>query len=330
MKRYANLYSIISSRENISIALHNAKAGKSDYREVKQIMQNPDKVIDEIVYLLETKSYKNAAYIHFKSSEYNKERDIHKLPFYPDRIIQHAVCQVLGPIWDRQYIRNTFACIKGRGIHDGVTRIKHDLKDKEGTTYCLKFDIKKYYPSVNTEILKAIVRKKIKCKDTLWLLDEIIDSHEGLPIGNYTSQHLSNLYLSGFDHFVKENLKALYYYRYCDDIVILSDKKQQLWEWFEIIKDYLGHELDLQIKKNYQVFPVAARGIDFLGYRFFHTHTLLRKSIANKFKKRVCQIKRHAAPAKSNSVRSTYASYAGWMKYANTYNLKQKWLPKSI
>lgn len=328
MKRYNNLFTAITDIENIQLAVYNASRGKAHYREVKQIMKNPDAIAHQISELLVNKSFKNAPYIHFSSMQYGKKREIYKLPFYPDRIIQHAVCQVLEPIWDAQYIRDTFACIKGRGIHDGVQRVKDALSsDPNGTAYCLKIDIKKYYPSVNNSALKAIVRIKIKCKDTLWLLDEIINSHQGLPIGNYTSQHLSNIYLSGFDHFVKEKLKIKHYFRYCDDIVMLSATKTELWNTYKAVESYLDNELKLQIKDNYQVFPVQSRGIDFLGYRFFHKYTLLRKSIATKMKRRVRQISKHAAPHKSKSVRSTLASYSGWMKHANCHNLKMVWMP---
>lgn len=327
MKRFGNLFPKIVALDNIREAFRNASKGKSHYRDVKNFKKDIGGNCRIIRQMLRQQTFKNADYTRFISTQYGKRREISKLPFYPDRIIQHALCQVLEPIWNRQYIRNTFSCIKGKGIHDGVKRVKKALQcDSDNTKYCLKLDVKKYFPSVDNDILKSIVRRKIKCKGTLWLLDEIIDSHPGLPIGNYTSQHLSNLYLSGLDHFIKETLKVKHYFRYCDDLVLLGKRKALLWDAFGAVKAYLNEKLNLRVKGNWQVFPVEARGIDFLGYRFFHGYTLLRKSIAAKFKRRMREIDDHADPSGSRAVQSTIASYLGWMKYANCYNLKQAYL----
>lgn len=329
MKRFGNLFPKICHYGNIKEAFRNASKGKSDYHEVKKFKEDVHGHCDRIRRMLLDKTFQNAEYTRFTSNQYGKERNISKLPFYPDRVIQHALCQVLEPIWNKQYIRDTFSCIKGKGIHDGVRRVKRALRrDAKGTKYCLKLDIKKYFPSVDNDIMKQIVRRKIKCKDTLWLIDEIIDSHPGLPIGNYTSQHLANLYLSGLDHFIKEQLKVRYYFRYCDDLVLLAGRKMLLWDAFDGIRSYLNKKLNLSVKGNWQVFPVEARGIDFLGYRFFHGYTLLRKSIAKKFKRRMREIKDHADPSSSRAVRSTIASYLGWMKYADCHNLKETHLVK--
>lgn len=138
-------------------------------------------------------------------------------------------------------------------------------------------DIRKFYPSINHEILKSIVKKKIKDKSLLKLLFEIIDSADGVPIGNYLSQFFANLYMAYFDHWVKEELKVKYYYRYADDIVLLSDDKNQLRSWVLAIKVYLTNVLELKLKDNYQIYPVESRGIDFVGYVCYHDHTLLRK-----------------------------------------------------
>jgi hypothetical protein len=129
-------------------------------------------------------------------------------------------------------------------------------------------DIEKYSPSIDNEILKNIIRRKIKDVRLLSLLDTIIDSAQGLPIGNYLSQYFANLYLSGLDHYCKEVLRAQYYIRYCDDIVILHQNKDALHKMYEQIEAYMK-QLKLKPKSNWQIFPVAVRGIDFLGYRFF-------------------------------------------------------------
>ena len=223
---------------------------------------------------------------------------------------------VLEPIWMRTLIKDTYSSLKNRGIHKGLKRIKRALIDREGTQYCLKMDVRKFYPSIDHDILKQIIRRKIKDKSVLWLLDEIIDSAAGIPIGNYLSQYFGNIYLSGLDHWLKEQRECKYYFRYCDDIVILHNDKKHLSNLRKEISRYLKTELNLDLKANWQVFPTNKRGIDFLGYRFFHDFTLVRKSIVKNFKKKM---------KKTTSV-ETLASYHGWFLWADTYNLKEKYL----
>jgi len=317
MKRVGNLYSKIVSRENIELAYINAKKRKSHYNDVKMIDKDSVKYLDQIEKMLLEKTYRTSPYIVIKRNDYGKERIIHKLPFFPDRIVHHAICQVLSPIWYKGYIRDTYACIKGRGIHDGVKRIKKALKDVAGTKYCLKLDIRKYYPSIDHDTLIQILQRKIKCNDTMDLLEKIIRSTNGVPIGNYVSQHFANVYLSGVDHYAKEQLRLKYYFRYADDIVILSDSKEHLRSIFPLLGRQLA-SLKLQIKDNWQIFPVSSRGIDFLGYRFYHTHTLLRKSIKQKMLRKIKRLAMFPAILKK-----TMASYWGWMKWCNSYNLKK-------
>lgn len=139
-------------------------------------------------------------------------------------------------------------------------------------------------------------------------------SAPGLPIGNYLSQYLSNLYLTYFDHWVKEDLKVKYYFRYADDMVILASEKRALWHYFDEISRYLGNELKLMINGNYQVFPIESRGVDFVGYVFYHTHTRLRKSIKKRFARKVA----------SGVSRESLASYMGWAKHCNSKMLVNK------
>ncbi|WP_234111753.1 RNA-directed DNA polymerase, partial [Chryseobacterium sp. R2A-55] len=184
-------------------------------------------------------------------------------------------------------------------------------------TYCLKLDIKKFYPNIDHDILKALLRKKFKDADLLWLLDEIIDSAPGLPIGNYLSQYLANFYLTYFDHWIKEQLRIKYYFRYADDVVILHKDKEYLHEVLKLIKTYFNVNLKLEVKENWQVFPIAKRGIDFVGYVHYHTHVLLRKSIKKRFAKML----------KCRKNKQSTASYKGWLKYCNSRNLMKKLLP---
>ncbi len=271
-------------------------------------------------HMLVSGDFKTSEYVTFKIYE-PKERLIFRLPYYPDRILHHAIMNVLEPIFVSVFTKDTYNCIKGRGILGAVREVKTILKDVENTTYCLKFDIKKFYPSVDHVVLKALLRRKFKDTQLLALLDEIIDSAEGLPIGNYLSQYLANFYLTYFDHWIKEQKAVKYYLRYADDIVIYHADKKYLHELFWQINTYMECELKLTIKQNYQIFPVRARGVDFVGYVFRHTHVLLRKSIKKSFARMM---------AKGGNNKQSVASYKGWIKFCNSYNLYKKLFVKSF
>jgi len=321
LKRHNGIYQGIYALENIRLAHQNARKGKGHYSEVRMVDANPEKYFQEIHNLLKNKAFVNSPYEIFSRKEKGKTREIYKLPYYPDRIIHHCIMQVLEPIWMKIFIRDTYASMKNRGIHDGVRRMKIFLKDIPGTKYCLKLDVRKFYPSIDHNILKSIIRRKIKCQDTLWLLDTIIDSALGVPIGNYLSQYMANLYLAYFDHWAKAELGVKYYSRYCDDIVILHNDKHFLRDTFFKIQEYLSVVLKLDIKSNYQIFPTAIRGIDFLGYRFFGNKTLIRKSIVKEFLHKMDRIRPdNIKPGDVNSA----MSYYGWFVYGNASGLWRK------
>ena len=316
--------------QNIQEAHRNAQRGKQHYREVQMVNANEEKCLAQVQVMLRNKTFRNSKYEVFTKVDRGKKREIYKLPYFPDRIIHHCIMQVLEPIWMRTFISDTYAALKGRGIHKGVKRVKLALRDAENTQYCLKFDVRKFYPSINHDTLKAIVRRKIKGPDVLWLLDEIIDSADGIPIGNYLSQYFGNLYLAYFDHWMKEEKRCKYYFRYCDDIVILHRDKEFLHELFADVQEYLQIHLKLSIKSSYQVFPVDKRGIDFLGYRFFHNYTLLRKSIAQRFRAKALRIKHTCYNMPPSQIVNGLMSYWGWMKHANCLSLAKKYIDKDV
>lgn len=314
MKRVGNVFKDICSYENIERAPVKAKKGKSYYREVVMVERDREKYFSIVHDLLSKKQYKNSPYKVMIKSDGTKMREIWKLPYFPDRIIHHCIVNVLEDIWISGFIRDTYSSIPKRGIHDGVKRVRKSLLDVAGTKYCLKLDVRKFYQSIDHDTLKELLQRKIKDKDVLWLLGEIIDSATGVPIGNYSSQYFANVYLSGLDHEIKERLKVKHYFRYCDDMVLLSNNKDELHQWKELIAQYLNEKLKLKLKGNWQVFPVDARGIDFLGYRFFHEYTLVRKSIVQRFKQKY-----------SNGDYKCLSAYNGWFMWANTYNLNKKY-----
>lgn len=319
MKRLNNLYQQIYSIENLQLADEKARKGKAFQYGVRQHDKNRDANIAVLNAMLKNKIYKTSAYTTFKIYE-PKEREIFRLPYFPDRIVHHAVMNILEPIFMACFTTDTYSCVKGRGIHGAAYAVREALKDEPGTQYCLKLDIKKFYPSVDHDILKALLRRKIKDNDLLWLLDEIIDSTDGLPIGNYLSQYFANFYLTGFDHWIKETRHIKYYFRYADDLVILSGSKPFLHLLLSDIRTYLQDNLKLSVKGNYQVFPVDARSIDFVGYRFYHTHTLLRKSIKKNFARMIARNKNAAS----------IASYYGWAKHCNSNHLLKTLLNEAV
>ncbi len=296
MKRVNNIYQQIISIENLTLANKKARKGKGKQYGVKVFDKNPQENLELLHKMLFEKSYETSEYTTFKVFE-PKERLVFRLPYFPDRITHHAVMSVLEPLFTKWFTNDTYSSIKGKGIKNAADNLKAALQDKANTTYCLKLDIVKFYPNVDHDILKLLLRKKFKDNDLLWLLDEIIDSADGLPIGNYLSQYFANFYLTYFDHWIKENHQVKYYFRYADDIVILSDNKEHLHHLLSEIKKYLSDNLKLQVKRNYQIFPVQTRGIDFVGYIFYQTHTLLRKSIKKRFAKAISKTKNKATIA---------------------------------
>lgn len=331
MKRYGNLYEEICGMENIEFAHQNARKGKSHYREVKMIDREPGKYLNEIHLMLKNKTYRNSKYeIMERKMNNGKIRKIYKLPYFPDRIIHHAIMQIVGQIWYKTLIRDTYSSVKGRGIHDAVKRIKEALRDKENTKYCLKLDVTRFYPGIDNNILKQIIRKKIKDTELLWLIDEIVDSTDGVPIGNYLSQYFGNIYLSEFDHYMKEMKNCKYYFRYCDDVVILHSDKAFLHELRQFISEYLHETRSLTVKDNWQIFPIDKRGIDFLGYRFFHDYVLLRRSIKDRLVRKIRKINKKWRIMRHSQVINSIMSYYGWVKYANCRNLMRKYINKDI
>ncbi len=322
MKRYSDLFDKIVSLDNLYLADKKARRNKQHRPEVVKFDKNRDQLLLELQSKLINGAYRTSEYYIYKIYE-PKEREIFKLPYYPDRIVHHAIMNIMEPIWVSCFIKGTYSCIKKRGIHKALKDVKEALRDKANTEYCLKLDIRKFYPSIDHDILKQVVRKKIKDKRLLSLLDEIIDSADGVPIGNYLSQFFANLYLTYLDHWIKEEKRIKYYFRYADDIVILHSDKNYLRQLFKELTEYIETKLNIKFKDNWQIFKVDDRGIDFVGYRTFHTHTLLRTGIKKNFCKKVSKLNKKQYLTKEQ-YRQKICSYIGWIKYCNGRNLLNK------
>lgn len=326
MKRIGNIFEKLIEFDNFVLADHNARKNKKHYKEIKNHDKNKEQNLLLLQETVKNLTYKTSDYFVFKIYE-PKEREIYKLPYYPDRIMHHALMNCLESIWEKIFIYSSYACRKNKGIHSAVKDIKKTLRrNKKETEYCLKLDIKKFYPSIDHDILKDIIRIKIKDNKLLVILDEIIDSAKGVPIGNYLSQYLANLYLTYFDHWLKEKKGVKHYFRYADDMVILHGSKEFLHNLLDDIKEYLHVNLKLELKRNYQIFPVESRSIDFVGYKFYHNHVLLRKSI----KKKMIRVSRkfNNTIRKKEYVRRRLSSYFGWLKHCNSINFSKKYFGK--
>lgn len=368
-----DLFDTICSMDNLYRAFQNAKSGKGWYKEVKQIEKRPYYYLAGLQYMLRNKLFHTSEYEIFLLNEGKKKRDVYKLPFFPDRIAQWAILQVIEPFLIANMTTDTYSAIPHRGIQPIVNDLRGYyrkkkvngkekkvwipsilLSDEENTRYCYKIDLHHYYQSINHELLKQKYRKVFKDPDLLWLLDEIADSintateedlielylsgeveadpNTGIPIGNYMSQYSGNFYLSSFDHFVKEELQVKHYYRYMDDIVIFAGTKEKLWEIHRRVTAYIQENLHLNIKGNYQVFPTKVRGVDFVGYRFFGEYTLLRKSTAITFKRKMRSYRKKM----ENNIPPTYSewcsynSYQGWLMNCDSYRLYKKYMEPLI
>lgn len=322
MKRHGNLFGQITDIENIKIAVRKAKRGKSLKHNVKKFMAHYENNVEEIRELLIGKKFHTSPY-QTKMIYEPKKRTIYILPFNPDRIVQHAVMNVLEPIWDKLFIFDSYACRTGKGIHAGSTRTAGFVRQYD---YCLKCDISKFYPSVDQEILLGIIQRKIKCSQTLDLLRDIVGSFPGgnnVPIGNYTSQWFGNLYMNELDQEVKHQYHIQGYLRYCDDFCLFHDSKQRLNDLAGKLRVFLWEKLRLTMSKC-DVFPVS-QGIDFLGYRHFRDKILLRKSTAKRIRSRIKHLPWLLISGKISESQfiSSLASISGWVKWANSYHFRK-------
>lgn len=276
------------------------------------------------------KTYQHGGYREFTVVE-AKMRTIKAAPFR-DRVVHHALCNVIEPIFERGFIFDSYACRKGKGTHAAVRRLEkfiHALRSSTegGAVYCLKCDVSKYFDSINHDVLRSLIQKKIRDKDVIWLCDTIIASNApGIPIGNLTSQLFANVYLNELDYFVKRVLHERYYVRYMDDFLILGVDKKRLREDKESIRAFLKKRLQLQLHpKKAEIFPCAT-GVDFLGYVVRDGKRLLRKTTVKRFLKRQKRMRalRDDGGAMPPRAGSGCAAWRGYTHGADAYMLLRR------
>lgn len=295
-------------------------------------------------------TYRTSEYEVFYKDDGRKKRKIYKLPYFPDRICQWAILQVIEPCIINNLTTDTYSAIPDRGIHKALHKMQDAMwNHPEECKYCLKLDARHYYQSINHNLLKEKYSRMFNDSEPVWLLTEIIDSIQtadiedltaiylleedvdpetGIPIGNYLSQYSGNFYFSSFDHWIKEQKHIRYYFRYMDDIVIFAKTKEELVELRKEIDVYFRDELKLNIKGNWQVFPTFVRGVDFLGYRTFYKYTLLRKTTCIDMTKKLTalRVKVESGNMMNYSEWCSINSYKGWLVSCDSFRLHQKYI----
>lgn len=342
MKRYGNLWPQVADFGNIIRAARQAQRGKRSRENVLAFNYNLENELIQLQTELKTKTYRPGPYHTFQIVE-PKKRMISAAP-YRDRVVHHALCNVIAPIFERTMIADSYANRTGFGTHRALRRFTGFLRSSR---YILQCDIRKYFPSIDHEILKQLIRRKVKCPDTLWLVDTIIDAsneqepvfdyfpgdglftpferRRGLPIGNLTSQFFANVYLNGLDHFVKEQLKAGKYVRYVDDFALFGDDPQFLADARAAIESRLaGLRLTIHPVKS-QLFKTQ-RGASFLGFRVLPDRVRVRTENLRRARRRLrrMQAAYRAGAVTLEQVTQSLRSWVAHLEHGDTWRLRER------
>lgn len=344
MKTFKNLWDQFISFENLYLASINSQKGK---RWKSSTLQFNSQIENELFLLQEeliNDSYRPGEYASFVIKE-PKERVIYAAP-YRDRIVHHALMNILEPIWEPCLYFHSYACRVNKGTHKALDTCQTFLRKNK---YVLKCDIQKYFPSIDHTILKDIIRNKIADKQILHLLDIIIDSspekigyrtpinyfsgdniftplekRSGIPMGNLTSQFFANIYLNELDKWIKEEMKIKYYLRYMDDFIIFHQSKTVLHQLRLAIHKFLdGLRLILHNKKQ-EIFPVK-NGVPFLGFHIFYQNRRLLKSNLRLFKKRMKTKQQLYLNGEINQdeIKQSIMAWLGHSRHGDTFNLRK-------
>lgn len=321
--RFAHTYNTIISIENLLEAWREFKVGKTKRNDVQEfemnLMRNIITLHDDLV----SKTYSHSVYIPFNISD-PKPRNIHKASVR-DRLLHHAIHRQFYPFFDLVFTHDSYSCRISKGTHKGLNRFRElgyiVSKNHTKTVWVLKCDIRKFFASINHNVLIEILRGYIGDTDIMWLFGKIVGSFNsgkpgtGLPLGNLTSQLLVNIYMNEFDQWIKHHMKARHYIRYADDFVILSQDKAWLEELLPKIGDFLSEHLRIELHPDKVSIKTLASGIDFLGWVHFPDHRVLRSATKRRMFKRLEERKENE---------NTLQSYLGLLSHGNTNKLKSK------
>lgn len=356
MKSYKHLIEYAASDECIFAALENAIKEKKSRRMVQEVLEHKEEIAQQIKRMLLTGEYPTRPHkVVIKKDGFKQKERIIVLPYfekdYPEQWIQHIVVLTIKKILLKGAYFHSYASLPGRGMHAGKKRMEKYIR-KNDVRYFFKADIRKFYNSIDTDILKKkfarIIKDKLMLKAIYWCIDnndcQMPDGsieRNGIPIGSYTSQWFANFYLQDFDHYVKEVLKAPFYIRYMDDIVILHTNKRELHKIKDGVIKFLTEKENLVLKPNYSVqkFDYTKKDgktvgtfIDFMGFKFYRNKTTIRRSIfyrATRLARRTHKmIKKTGRLMYKNA--AAVISYFGWFKYTDTYQAYMKYISPMI
>ncbi|MEK6850484.1 MAG: reverse transcriptase domain-containing protein [Nanoarchaeota archaeon] len=332
MKTYNNLYGKIISFENLVLAWEKARKGKTKKNYVIEFEKNLNENLLDLHYELKNKIYIPKSLETFVLRD-PKTRVISKSHFR-DRIVHHAICNVIDPIFDKTFIYDSCANRIGKGNLFALERFKlykrKITKNLRKEAYCLKADIKHYFQEVNHEILIRILERKISDVDVVCLIKHILrnnsntlftDNLIGMPIGNLTSQFFANVYLNELDYFVKHRLKAKYYIRYVDDFVTLHESQKQLEEWKGQIDEFLRNKLKLELHPDKSRIIALSKGIDFVGFRNYYHFRLPRKRNINKMKNKIKEFEK--GEIEYDNLMISFQGWQAYVKWSNSYNIRK-------
>lgn len=329
-KRVGFLYEKMLDKDLIRYVIIEGSKGKRKRPDVKSVLSDVDIYVEKIYEMIRdytfTPTRPREVLIRDKSS--GKKRIIGVVPYFPDGIMHRLVTEVIKPVLMRGMYAHSCASIPGRGNMHAIKYVKKALKDVRGSKYCAKMDIHHYYPSLRPSRIIDALSRKVKDGKMLALIFTIISSNncEGITIGFYINQWLANFYLEPLDHLITALPGVKYYVRNMDDMILIGPNKRQLHQAIKRISEKL-HELGLKLKDNWQVFRIDSRGIDFVGYRFFHSHTLLRRRNFLKLTRQCRKITKKI----TNRIRISFHTAAGLLsrigqlKHCSGFNILTKY-----
>lgn len=333
MKSYTHLYEICTSEQNRIRSVQSAKKSKRIRNIIKARHLSDAALAEKSRDWIINYEIKEHDPIYILDGISHKQRTI-CVPTLEELIVQHCVVNALKPMFYKGMYEHSYASLPGRGSHKAKKVIeKWICTDAKNVKYVLKMDIRHFFDSVPHDILKAKLSKHIHDELMLDLLFKIIDTTDaGIPLGFHTSQWLANWFLQGLDHYIKEQLQAAHYVRYMDDMVIFGSNKKALHKMRQAISEYLGKELGLALKGNWQVFRFSyvkngeyrGRDLDFMGFRFYRDRTVLRRSIMYKASRKAKKLASKAKPTAYDA--RQMLSYLGWIKSTDTYDMYKKWI----
>lgn len=306
-------------------AWKNARRGNEHLRIVQEIDSNYMEYAEKIRLMLVNHTYEPSKFIEFDKDERGKMRHIAYMAIWPDQWLQWIWKLVVEPEINRRLIDQTYGSIKGRGPHKAIDKLKEYMRDKEATKFCLDFDAQKCFDSVPQERVFAKFCRKFKEKDVQWLTGKFIFAYKkGFPLGCVFSHPLVNFYLDELDRYIKEALHCHHYVRYMDNGEILG----RFTHWLRRVRVKIAakmKEMGMTMKGNWQIYPVEARGVKFVGYRIFHDFTLLvqktKTRIKRVFKESIRRLKRGEDPTPTDIGR--FHSYSGTLGFCDGWRLSK-------